>query len=214
MKIATTLLIGFSLFVIGCAGHRESNVVFEHAQNLSITQGEVDELWNMVCDLTHTSKKLPPPQIYFETFNPLRMNPVWLAWQKGWMKEAKLDAYPWGDTYEGFFYTGTSVIQIDPSFFSRNTKNGRLDRENTDEQRKNGKEVIAHEMLHYVLEQKDIPAFLQHCIMDQGGYERAVMSFVYRKQVKTTSLEGICEKTPKKLIEQGIKQSQAPLDTR
>jgi hypothetical protein len=211
MNRVLTLLL-FSFLAVGCVTYQRRTIILERSEGLSIKQDEVEEIWKLVCNLTHTSLTFPPPRIYFETFNPSRMDTTWLAWQKEWMKKAKLDAYPRGDTYEGFFYTGTSVIQIDPNFFIKNDKD-HLDPRTKEDARREGKRIIAHEMLHYIFEQKGVPPYLHHCIMDQGGYDRAIMSFVYQKPVQRTFLEGICEKTPKELIDLGIKHSQASPET-
>lgn len=204
------IMVEFVFILISCATtnqSHESYVVLLKAEKLCVSQDEVDKLWNFILAITNTSSELPPPQIYFAKFDPKRMDSDFMKWQKGWIKESSLDEYPWGDGYAGYFYTGTSMIQIDPPLFiARNTKG-------TTEckMRKEGTYTIGHEMLHFIFEQKNVPPFLHHCIMDQGGYDRKIVSYIEHRFVRTTPLSGICENIPPEIIEYGIKKAQEPL---
>lgn len=217
MKPKILIFVGFILLVVSCAtanhphaclsDNTRSQVVLLKAEKLCVSQDEVDKLWNFILVITNTSSELPPPQIYFAKFDPRRMDSDFMKWQQGWVREARLNEYPWGDMYEGYFYTGTGMIQIDPQLFIVRNKNGDVECKTHDE----GTHIIGHEMVHYIFEQKDVPPFLHHCIMDEGGYDRNIVSYIEHKSVHATFLSGICENTPPEIIEYGMKKAREPL---
>lgn len=206
MKPSTLFLV---IFLLACttlaqAGEYD-HVVLNRAEHIDIHSKEIDELWRFVRHITNTQPDLPPPQIYFVTSDPARMDPEWSAWLNGWIKEVGFDGYPWGETYDASFYTGTTIIQVDPNLFL-------LDRffyeDSRRKARNEAKEIIAHEMLHYIFENKGLfsSRYIHHCVMYKALYEQQIREYIERTPITHTA-SSLCQGISPDLIGNEIIQS-------
>lgn len=200
MKITFSfLLLTLSSFICANSYAQENSVRLHHTHTIQVNENKVNELWNYIKTIT-SSHKILPPHIYFISFNAIEAGSAWTQWQTQWVVINHVEENPPWWLYDGFYYKGTRVIQVSPELFIKK----RTDAKFTYEIQYEGMIVIAHEMLHYIFDQKKVPSVIHHCVMDKGDFQKNVASFVYKKPIVDTPLTGICEKIPSELIKKGI----------
>lgn len=201
MNVIAYCCIVFLCIFNNCYAER-IHVPLHRGETLNANQAEIDELWEFAKKITN-STNIPPPRIYFVSFNRIKAGKAWSDWQDMWKKNMRMEDNPPWWMFDGFAYKGTNVIQLDPELF---LKKGDINFF-LPSSRYEGNLEVAHEMLHYIFGIKGVPGFLEHCIMDAGGFQNEIARHVFGSQKYQTSYKGICEKTPKNLIEGGIEQA-------
>lgn len=207
MKTVFCVCVHILILLFNVCHAEQTHVPLYETKTINVSQHEIDDLWKFVKEITETPD-MPPPRIYFVSFNGSIAGEAWRAWQRKWVKGMRIQEDPLWWQFDGFSYKGTGVIQVNPHLFLQKSTPGSL----LPFLRHDGNFVVAHEMLHYVFEIKGVPSFLEHCIMDAGGFQDAIVTHIYGAHEYGMSLRGICESTPQILIRGGIEQAlKAPL---
>ncbi len=206
MRIVAYCCVVFLCIFNSCYAE-QVHVPLHQEETLNADRAGIDELWEFVKKITNSSN-IPPPHIYFVSFNRTVAGKAWSDWQDTWKKNARMEDNPPWWMFDGFTYKGTNIIQLDPKLFLKKGDINFFLRSS----RYEGNLDIAHEMLHYIFGIKGVPGFLEHCIMDAGGFHDAIATHIYGSLKYGMSLKGICENTPQILIKGGIEQAlKAPL---
>lgn len=158
-----------SVIIILCGSSKVYPVTLHQGEipdhSFKVMEQRLTEIWEYVKVLGHAPKDLPPPHIYLSSFSTEDQPKELTEWQATWLKEHPLVPHPFPKTFRGFHYDGTNKIQIDPQttffhyqFYSASPAGVKTDWVGY------GYYVAAHEMLHYVLETRGVPALLHHCV--------------------------------------------------
>ncbi len=159
-------------------------------------QEKANRIWQYLSHLIGKEVLPLPPEINFYEFSKADQSLDFSKWQKSWLhdnldiwndwtkltnkgQDIKIDqrwvnanidrVFPFPETFLAFHYDGTNRIQMNPKRTMMSSVQGDASGKATDLLGA-GYYIMAHEMLHYALEQKGIvPTKLHHCLYVSDG---------------------------------------------
>jgi len=159
--------------------------------DLPPVQPTADAIWTHIAHSFRLDPGVPPPEIYFQSFDQAVQTPEWTEWQKQWTRihpdiwrdwvrltrdgsQTEItdewigshieEVFPFPKTFLAFHYDGTNRIQMNPArTFGPWTQ---VDPSGVRRDLSgHGYYTMGHEMLHYALAARSVlPTRLHHCI--------------------------------------------------